>query len=144
MFVGFITPLTGPYTSSGAGMKNGFELAVDHLNNGSPITEALPSLRKGKGVLGKKIGYQVADSETKPNTEAQAATRFINTSRAIMLCGGISSAVSSELEELGKHEKVVLMIGNSCSSGTTRTARATASAWRAVDRTAYRQCPLTR
>ncbi len=119
VFVGFITPLTGPYASSGEDMKRGFELAVDHLNNGSRITEALPTLKKGSGVLGKKIAYQVADSETKPYTAAQAAARFITENRAIMLCGGISSAVSIELEELGQRDKVVVMIGNSGSNDTT-------------------------
>ena len=119
VFVGFITPLTGPYASSGEDMKHGFELAVEHLNNGSPITEAVPSLRKGHGVLGKKITYQIADSETKPNTAAQAAARFINQNSAIMLCGGISSAVSIELEELGQRDNVVVMIGNSGSNDTT-------------------------
>jgi ABC-type branched-subunit amino acid transport system substrate-binding protein len=119
IFIGLITPLTGPYASSGQDMQKGFELAVEHLNNGSRITEAVPSLKKAGGVLGKKIQFQLADSETKPDPSIQAATRFIHDNRAIMLCGGISSAVSIALQKLGQREKVVFMVGNSGSNDTT-------------------------
>jgi hypothetical protein len=58
-------------------MQKGFESAVEDLNNGSRITEAVLSLKKAAGVLGKKIRFQVADSETQPNSSIQAATRFM-------------------------------------------------------------------
>ncbi|MGH6989974.1 MAG: ABC transporter substrate-binding protein [Stellaceae bacterium] len=119
VFVGCIPPLTGPYASSGQDMKRGFELAVEHLNNGSRITEAVPSLKKGGGLLGKKIVYQIGDSETKPNSAVQAATQFARDHHAIMITGGVSSAVSIALEEFGQREKVVVMIGNSGSNATT-------------------------
>ena len=118
-FVGLITPLTGPYSSSGKDMQYGFELAVKHLNEGSPMTEAIPSLKGKKGVLGKKLTTGVADSETKPNPAIQAATRFIRDNKAIMLSGGVNSAVSIALEKLGQREKVVFMVGNSGSNDTT-------------------------
>ena len=41
VFVGGVMPLTGPYSSSGKDMQLGFELAVEHLNNGNPITAPL-------------------------------------------------------------------------------------------------------
>jgi len=118
-FIGLITPLTGPYSSSGKDMQLGFEMAVEHLNNGNPITAAIPTLKKGKGVLGKKIEYQVADSQTKPDPAVEAATRYIRDNKAIMLTGGVNSAVSIALEKLGQREHVVFMVGNSGSNDTT-------------------------
>ena len=118
-FVGLVTPLTGPYSSSGKDMQAGFELAVKHLNEGSQITDQIPTLKSGKGVLGKKIETGVADSETKPNPAIQAATRFIRDNKAIMLTGGVSSAVSIALEKLGQRERVIFMVGNSGSNDTT-------------------------
>jgi branched-chain amino acid transport system substrate-binding protein len=112
-------PLTGPYAASGEDMRKGFELALEQLNNGSRVTEAVPSLKKGGGVLGKKIEFAVADSETKPDPAVEAATRFIHDKKAIMLTGGISSAVSIALGELGQRDKVVFMVGNSGSNDTT-------------------------
>jgi branched-chain amino acid transport system substrate-binding protein len=119
IFIGGVMPLTGPYSSSGKDMQLGFELAVEHLNNGSPITAQIPTLKKGGGVLGKKIDFQVADSETKPDPAVQAATRFIRDNKAIMLTGTVNSAVSIAVEKLGQREHVIVMIGNSGSNDTT-------------------------
>ncbi len=119
VFIGGVMPITGPYSSSGKDMQYGFELAAKHLNEGSAVTEAIPSLKGKKGVLGKKIETGVADSETKPNPAIQAATRFIRNNKAIMLTGGVSSAVSIALEKLGQREKVLFMVGNSGSNDTT-------------------------
>ena len=119
IFIGGVFPLTGPYSSSGKDEQLGFELAIDHLNNGSPITDQIPTLKKGGGVLGKKIEFQSVDSETKPDVAVQAATRFIHDNNAIMLIGGVSSAVSIALQKLGQREHVVFMVGNSGSNDTT-------------------------
>jgi ABC-type branched-subunit amino acid transport system substrate-binding protein len=119
VFVGGVMPLTGPYSSSGKDMQLGFALAVDHINHGSRVTEQIPTLKKGNGVLGKKIEFQVADSETDPDAAVQAATRFIRDNKAIMLTGGVSSAVSIALEKLGQREHVIFMVGNSGSNDTT-------------------------
>ncbi len=119
VFVGAVCPLTGPYSASGKDMQRGFELAVEHLNNGSPVTEAMPSLKGKKGVLGKKIEFQVADSETKPDTAVQAMTRFIRDNKAIMCTGGVASSESIAMMKLGQREHVVFMVGNSGSNDTT-------------------------
>jgi branched-chain amino acid transport system substrate-binding protein len=119
VFVGAICPLTGPYSASGKDMQRGFELAVDHLNNGSAVTEAMPSLKGKKGVLGKKIEFQVADSETKPDTAVQAMTRFIRDNKAIMCTGGVASSESIAMMKLGQREHVIFMVGNSGSNDTT-------------------------
>jgi len=119
VFVGGIMPLTGPYADSGVDMRRGFELAVEHLNHGSGVTEQIPTLKHGKGVLGKQIEFDVGDSETKPDPAIQVATRFIRDKKAIMLTGGVNSAVSIALEKLGQREHVVFMVGNSGSNDTT-------------------------
>ena len=119
VFVGAICPITGPYSASGKDMQRGFELAVEHLNNGSAVTEAMPSLKGKKGVLGKKIEFQVADSETKPDTAVQAMTRFIRDNKAIMCTGGVASSESIAMSKLGQREHVIFMVGNSGSNDTT-------------------------
>jgi branched-chain amino acid transport system substrate-binding protein len=119
IFIGGVMPLTGPYSASGRDMQLGFELAVEHLNDGSRVTQQIPTLKKGKGVLGKRIEFQVADSETKPDPAVEAATRYIRDNKAIMLTGGVSSAVSIALEKLGQREHVIFMVGNSGSNDTT-------------------------
>jgi branched-chain amino acid transport system substrate-binding protein len=119
IFIGGVFPLTGPYSASGKDEQLGFQLAIDHLNNGSRITDQIPSLTKGGGILGKKIESQSADSETKPDTAVQAATRFIRNNKAIVLTGGVSSAESIAMQKLGQREHVIFMVGNSGSNDTT-------------------------
>ena len=65
VFAAGLFPLTGAYASLGNDEKLGFELAIEHLNNGSQVTEAVPSLKKGGGVLGKKVVSGTADSQTR-------------------------------------------------------------------------------
>ena len=112
-------PLTGPYSDSGKDMQRGLELAVEHLNQGSRVTEHIPTLSRSRGVLDKQLEFEIADSETKPDPAVQAATRFIRDRKAIMLTGGVSSAVSIALEKLAQRERVVFMVGNSGSNDTT-------------------------
>ena len=121
VFAAGMFPLTGAYASLGNDEQKGFELAIEHLNNGSQVTEAVPSLKKGGGVLGKKIEYGTADSQTHSNPAVQAATRFIDTNKAIVMTGAISSAIAVALEELGQRKKVIYMGDVTASDATTGT-----------------------
>jgi branched-chain amino acid transport system substrate-binding protein len=118
-FAAGIFPLTGPYASLGQDENKGFELAIEHLNNGSRVTEAVPSLKKGGGVLRKKLEYGTADSQTHSNPAVQAAGRFIDTNNAIVMTGAISSAIAVALEELGQRKKVIYMGDVTASNATT-------------------------
>jgi ABC-type branched-subunit amino acid transport system substrate-binding protein len=92
------------------------------------VTEQIATLKTGGGVLGKKIESRIADSKTRPtllgdlfapDPAVQAATKFIQDNKAIMLTGGVSSAESIALEKLGQLEHVIFMVGNSGSDDTT-------------------------
>ena len=117
VFVGITTPLTGPYSADGTDEKLGYELAIAEINLGGG-TAAQWGL-KGKGVLGKQIRYQVADTETKPNIAVEAQTRFITQDKAIMITGSVSSATAIAIEELAQRDKVLNMVGLSGSNDTT-------------------------
>jgi branched-chain amino acid transport system substrate-binding protein len=117
IFVGVTTALTGPYSADGTDVKLGYDLAFAEINQGGG-TAAQWGL-KDMGVLGKRIRYQVADTETKPNIAVEAQTRFITQDKAIMITGCISSATAIALEELAQREKVLNMVGGSGSNDTT-------------------------
>ena len=119
VFAAGMFPLTGPYASLGQDEAKGFELAIEHLNKGSQVTEAVPSLKKGGGVLGKKVISGTADSQTHSNPAVQAATRFIDTNNAMVMTGAISSAIAVALEELGQRKKVIYMGDVTASDATT-------------------------
>ena len=117
IFVGITQPLSGPYSAAGKDTLLGNKLAIELLNSGE-LAKQMPEL-SGAGVLGKKIVYQAADSETKPNPAVQAQTRFIKDKNAAMITGCFSSATAVALEQLAQQEKVVYMTGPSGSNDTT-------------------------
>ena len=117
-FVGITTPLTGPYSADGHDLLKGYELAIEQLNNGGGVVSKLPNLT-GKGVLGKKVVYKYADSQTKPNPAVQAQTNYISQDKAIMITGSLSSATAIAVEKLAQREKVLNMVGASGANETT-------------------------
>ncbi|MGH7709038.1 MAG: ABC transporter substrate-binding protein [Vulcanimicrobiaceae bacterium] len=119
VFVGIITPLTGSYSADGVDMQKGYELAFEDLNAGTGVMGKIPSLGGKKGVLGKKVNYRIADSETKPDVAVQHATEFITHDKAIMLSGGVSSAEVIATEKVAQQQKVIYMTGASGSNDTT-------------------------
>ena len=117
-FVGLTIPLTGPYSAEGDDMKKGYELGIEHLNAGGGLVGKIHTL-SGKGVLGKKIEYKIADTQTQPDPAVQAATNFINNNKAIMISGSVSSAEAIALEKVAQRFRVINMVGCSGANETT-------------------------
>src|SRR5262249_57829951 len=93
-------------------------LAVEHINSGHDLIKKI-SPKATKGVLGKEVKYGVADSEAKPNTAVQAASRFISENKAVLITGSTSSAVAVALNKVAQREKVLYVAGISGSNDTT-------------------------
>jgi ABC-type branched-subunit amino acid transport system substrate-binding protein len=117
VFIGVVTPRTGTYAAQGEDEIKGYELAIEHLNAGDDLIRKISPLTK-KGVLGKEVKYGISDSEAKPNTAVQAASRFISENKAIMFTGSVSSAVAVALNKLADREKVIYL---PCISGSNDT-----------------------
>jgi ABC-type branched-subunit amino acid transport system substrate-binding protein len=117
VFIGICTPRTGTYAAQGEDEIKGYQLAIEHLNAGSELIKKI-SPKTTTGVLGKKIVFDIADSEAKPNTAVQAASAFISQKNAMMLTGSVSSAVAVALNKLADREKVIYL---PCISGSNDT-----------------------
>jgi branched-chain amino acid transport system substrate-binding protein len=119
VFVGLLCPLTGSYGADGEDLRKGYLLALNDLNNGTGVMARIPSLRGHKGLLGKKIEYKIADTETNPNTAVQHATEYITQNKAIMITGGVASSEVIAMAKVAQQQKVVFMTGASGSNDTT-------------------------
>lgn len=108
-FVGIVVPLTGPYSAEGVDEQKGYELAIAQLNEGAEQIRKISPLTK-KGVLGKTIKYGIADGKTNPDAAVHAAAQFLSNDKAIMVTGGVSSAVAVALEHLLDREKTLLVV----------------------------------
>src|SRR6187551_486795 len=118
VFIGICVPRTGTYAAQGEDELKGYELAVEHINEGHPLIKAISPKTK-KGVLGKTVKYGVADSAAKPNDAVQAQQRFITENKAILMTGSTSSAVAVATNKLAQREKVLYVTGISGSNDTT-------------------------
>jgi len=118
VFIGIAVPRTGTYAVQGEDELKGWQLAVEHINEGNPLIRKI-SPRTKKGVLGKQLKIGVADSAAKPNDAVQAQQRFITENKAILMTGSTSSAVAVALNKLAQREKVLYVTGISGSNDTT-------------------------
>ena len=119
IFVGVMCPLTGAYGADGEDLRKGYLLALADLNNGTGVMTRIPSLKGKKGLLGKRVDFKIADSETNPNVAVQHATEFITQNKAIMITGGVASSEVIAMAKAAQQQKVVFMTGASGSNDTT-------------------------
>ncbi|MDW6025948.1 substrate-binding protein [Mesorhizobium sp. BAC0120] len=118
VYIGAAVPLTGPYAVQGADELKGWQLAVEHINNGHELMKAFaPKL--DKGLLGKKVELLSADSAAKPNQAVEAEQNFINKNKIILMTGSTSSAVAVALNKFAQREKILYLAGISGSNDTT-------------------------
>ncbi len=118
VFIGITIPRTGTYAVSGEDVLKGYQLAIEHLNAGDALIRAI-SPHTTKGVLGKRVVFEVANSSAKPNNAVQNGSRFISQNKASLITGSVSSAEAVALNKLAQQEKVIYLPGISGSNDTT-------------------------
>jgi ABC-type branched-subunit amino acid transport system substrate-binding protein len=118
VYIGAAVPRTGTYAVQGEDELKGWQLAVEHINNGDPLLRKIaPKL--DKGLLGKKVSLLSADSAAKPNQAVQEIQTFINQNKIMLMTGSTSSAVAVALNKFAQREKVLYVTGISGSNDTT-------------------------
>ena len=118
VYVAAATPRTGTYAVQGEDELKGWQLAVDHINNGDPLLKKIAP-KVTKGLLGKKVSLLVADSAAKPNEAVQEQQTFINQNKIVLMTGATSSAVAVALNHFAQRERVLYVTGISGSNDTT-------------------------
>ena len=108
--VGAAVPRTGTYAVQGEDELKGWQLAVEHINNGDPLLKKIAP-KVTKGLLGKKVNLLAADSAAKPNQAVQEIQTFINQNKIILMTGSTSSAVAVALNKFAQREKVLYVTG---------------------------------
>jgi ABC-type branched-subunit amino acid transport system substrate-binding protein len=116
--IGAAVPRTGTYAVQGEDELKGWQLAVEHINNGDPLLKKIAP-KVSKGLLGKKVNLVVADSAAKPNQAVQEEQTFINQNKIVLMTGSTSSAVAVALNKFAQREKVLYVTGISGSNDTT-------------------------
>jgi branched-chain amino acid transport system substrate-binding protein len=116
--IGAAVPQTGAYAVQGEDELKGWQLAVEHINNGDPLLQKIAP-KVTKGLLGKQVNLLFADSAAKPNDAVQAEQKFITDNKIILMTGSTSSAVAVALNHFAQREHVLYVTGISGSNDTT-------------------------
>ncbi len=95
VLIGLNVPLSGPYVLQGQDQINAFALAKQEIN------------QKG-GILGRKIRYLIADSQSDPKVSLKNVQEFIDQG-AVMVTGGSSSGVAAAVSKLCQENKVLYL-----------------------------------
>lgn len=105
---GFTVPLSGPFGTLGEHERRGYDLAVRHLDEGGGWADEWDAL-SGDGVLGKSVESVVRDTETDPGRARRVATELIESDEAVVLSGGISTAVAIVTQQTCQQGRVPYM-----------------------------------
>src|ERR671915_670995 len=106
--LGLTCDASGQFGNSGQDDLRGIQMAVDEVN------------AKG-GVLGRKIAYITADTETTPATGSRVAERMITRNEVAFLVGAIQSGVANAIGQVA--QKYGCVYFNTNSSSPTETSR---------------------
>jgi len=117
-FIGISVPRTGTYAVPGEDELKGYQLAIEHLNDGHELIRQMAP-KVSKGLLGKQVIFGVADSQANPNVAVQNLSRFTSQNKAILVTGSCSSAEAVADNKFGQREKVIYLPGVSGSNDTT-------------------------
>jgi len=123
---GFPIPQTGPYAAEGVGELRAYELAIEHLNGGGDggmLNTFSSKALDGTGILGRKVNYVAADTQTNASVATDAARSMIQNDGAIMISGGVSSSVAVAVQSLCQEAGVIFMAAQTASNDTTGVDR---------------------
>ena len=120
--LGFNVPLTGAYAEEGLDELRALELAVQHLNgegDGGLLNTFSSKALDGTGILGKKVTFVSADTQTLADAARASAQSMIQKDGAIMITGGSSSAEAIAVQGLCQEAGIIFMAGLTHSNDTT-------------------------
>jgi branched-chain amino acid transport system substrate-binding protein len=98
--LGLTCDASGQYGNSGQDDLRGIQMAIDEAN------------AKG-GVLGRKVTWITADTETTPATGSRVAERFITREDCTILIGALHSGVANAITQVANKYGVIYMNTNS-------------------------------
>ena len=98
--LGLTCDASGQYGNSGQDDMRGIKMAIDEVNADG-------------GVLGRKITWITADTETTPATGSRVAERFITREDCTILIGAIHSGVANAITQVASKYGVIYLNTNS-------------------------------
>ena len=102
ILIGLTHDASGQFANSGQDEQRGTIMAIDEINAAG-------------GLLGRKLTYIVADTETTPATATRIAERMVNRNEVAFIVGAIQSGVANAIGQVAQKYGVVYFNTNSSS-----------------------------
>ena len=105
--IGGIAPVTGDAATFGISTRNGYEMAIEEVNENG-------------GILGKKVELVFADDKGDPTEGATAAQKLINQDKVVAIVGTVMSKVTLAMAPICQSSGVVLITSGSTNPAVTQ------------------------
>lgn len=106
------TVRSGPHSRIGDKERNGFELAVKHINEGGGLVEAGAfEALTGDGLLGYEVETTTVDSEGSGETARSNVLPHVTEDEVTMICGGARASTARAHREIAIEHEVPFMAG---------------------------------
>jgi ABC-type branched-subunit amino acid transport system substrate-binding protein len=114
------TPESGRYSPIGDHERNGFELAIQHLNEGGGIVdEPQYDTLSANGVLGNTVEGVVMDTESSASTAEQNVRQRLDAGEIDMFTGGVAGNVVNAHRDLADEHDTPYFVGTSTMNALT-------------------------
>ncbi len=105
--IGGVAPVTGDAATFGISTRNGYEMAIEEVNENG-------------GILGKKVELVFADDKGDPTEGATAAQKLINQDKVVAIVGTVMSKVTLAMAPICQSSGVVLITSGSTNPAVTQ------------------------
>ncbi|MCL6558766.1 MAG: ABC transporter substrate-binding protein [Firmicutes bacterium] len=122
--VGFLSPLSGPFSSGGKAMQQSLEIAAEEINASG-------------GILGKQVELVMGDTQGKGDVARSEALRLIEKEKAQMMIGAYLSEETNEVVEVAAEKKMILIVPVSATNEITAKVANNYDKYKYVFRVSY-------
>ncbi|WP_372479362.1 ABC transporter substrate-binding protein [Halomicrobium sp. HM KBTZ05] len=118
--IALTAPETGHYAPLGEHERDGFELAVKHLNEGGGLVgDSEYSSLSGDGVLGSTVETAVLDTESSPATTESKVRPRLDGDEFAAFFGGVAGSVAETNRDLADEYETPYFVGSSTVNALT-------------------------
>lgn len=113
------TALSGEYGRVGTHQEQGFQLAIEHINEGGGLVDEIFDDLSGDGLLGREVSATTRDTVNTADTARDRAGRLLEGEEVGMVTGGVGGDVCLALSEVAAENGVPYMAGTAPNPAVT-------------------------
>jgi len=106
--IGAVLPLTGELAVFGEMQRNGYELALQSINEAG-------------GIKGRKLEIIIEDDKGKPDVARAAVEKLITSDKIVVLTGGYTSTITKSMAIMAQHNHIPYVVHTGAADSITES-----------------------